>query len=278
MKDHSSDNSYLGRVLRILESFTPSCPALSVAQLAERTGIPLPTVYRYVGELVRVGLLERVGEGDRLRASVRLWELGYRASNATAVRTVALPFMQDLHATVGHNTQLAVLDGTEVLYVERLRARGAITNITQTGERMPAKINSSGLLLAAFLDDRERVEQIIEEDISDYWLVAGPPPFAAVHVPTREEVEGVLARARRDDFCRLDAWLSPDTAGISAPIRDALGTVCAALSLIVPNDRSIPQRVVPALRTSATAISRALGWRGKVRSRHRSAPLIALVD
>lgn len=264
------DDSYMGRVMRILESFSPTRPASSVAEIADHTGIPAPTVYRYVGELVRVGLLERNSDG-LVQASVRLWELGYRSSTVAHIRRVALPFMQDLQTAVGHNTQLAVLEGTEVLYIERLRARGAVSNVTQTGERMPAKINSSGLLLAAYADDAT-VAAIFDSDISDHWLIADPPPTAAIHQPTRHELDGILAQIRRDDYCHLDAWLSPNTAGVSAPIRDATNTVCAALSMILPNERAIPRRIIPALQTSATAVSRALGWAGGTKPHGTSDP------
>lgn len=265
------DESYLGRVVRILESFSPVHPVRSVADIAAHTGIPVPTTYRYVADLIRVGLLERGTSGERIQQSVRLWELGYRASSVAQIRRVALPLMQDLQSVIGHNTQLSVLDGTDVLYIERLSARGAVSNITQTGERMPAKINSSGLLLASF-EEPDRIDEILAADISDYWLVATPPPSAAVHLPTRAELEAIVERARRDGYCRLDAWLSHHTSGISAPIRDATGQVRAALSLIVPNERSIPQRTLPALRTSAIAVSRALGWPGPRDRARRTSP------
>lgn len=241
-----------------------------MAAIAAAADLPLATAYRYVNELLNVGLLERVGRG-RFRVSVRLWELGYKTLSASSVHRIALPFMQDLQNAIRHGTQLAILDGTDVLYIERLIHRNAVKNITAVAERMPAKINSSGLLLTAFLDE-DRLERVLDADISAFWLVSDPPPDTKVHIASPAEIREVISTVRRLDYCRLDAWLSPTTSGIAAPIRNQTGEVVAALSLVVPTARSIPERALPALRTTAAATSRAMGWNGQLQGRRTHLP------
>ena len=67
-----------------------------------------------------------------------MWELSARSSRVIRLRDVALPFMDDLHAVVRQHTQLGVLDGDEVLHVERLSAPGSIVNATYVAGRLPA--------------------------------------------------------------------------------------------------------------------------------------------
>jgi len=241
-----------------------------MSDISAAVDIPLATTYRYVNELLNVGLLERSARG-RFRVSVKLWELGYRTLSVSSVHQLALPFMQDLQEAIRHGTQLSILDGTDVLYIERLISRNAVENIAAVAERMPAKINSSGLLLAAFLDD-ERLDQVLDADISSFWLVSDPPSGVNIHQASRDELLEIISKVRHLDYCRLDSWLSPTTSGMAAPIRDRRGNVVAALSLIVPNAKSIPERALPALRTSAAAASRAMGWNGPTSGRRKRHP------
>jgi DNA-binding IclR family transcriptional regulator len=98
----------LSRVVRIFETFGPDTPALRVTDIARRAGLHVATASRMVDELVGHGWLRRDPD-RRIRVGVRLWELASRASPTLGLREAAMPFMEDLHAVVGHHTQLAVL-------------------------------------------------------------------------------------------------------------------------------------------------------------------------
>src|SRR3954454_4948316 len=93
-------------------------------------------------------MLER-GPGREVRVGVRLWELGARASPTVTLRDAAMPFLEDVHAVVGHHAQLAVLDGEHVLFLERLSARDAVVNFSRIAGRLPLHTSSSGLVLLA---------------------------------------------------------------------------------------------------------------------------------
>ncbi|MFL4909246.1 IclR family transcriptional regulator [Streptomyces sp. MMS24-I2-30] len=111
----------LSRTVRIIEAFSPDEPALTVSEIARRSGLHVATASRLVGELVAHGLLGR--DTDRkVRLGVRLWELVTRASPTLSLRNTSLPFMEGVHDVVGHHVQLGVLDGGEVLFLERLSA------------------------------------------------------------------------------------------------------------------------------------------------------------
>ncbi|OMQ14045.1 IclR family transcriptional regulator, partial [Modestobacter sp. VKM Ac-2676] len=138
----------LTRAVRVLDAFTAEGPALTVGEVARRSGLHVATASRLVAELVQHGLLER-GPGREVRIGVRLWELGSRASPTVSLRDAAMPFLEDVHAVIGHHVQLGVLDGEDVIFVERLSARDAVINFSRIAGRLPLATSSSGLVLLA---------------------------------------------------------------------------------------------------------------------------------
>lgn len=238
--------SVLSRAVRIFAAFTPDDTTLRVSEIARRTGLHVATVSRLVAELVGHGLLAR--EPDRrVRIGVRMWELALRASPTLTLRDAAMPFMEDVHDTVGHHVQLGVLDGDEVLFVERLSAPGAVINYTRVAGRLPLHASSSGLVLLAH-GTHELREQVL----------SGPLPGYTRHtLTTPRDLRAALAGIRRQGFAHCPGHVHEDALGIAVPVRDGRGTVVAALSAIVPNDAE-GRSLVPVLRAAARGITRTL--------------------
>src|SRR3954469_11928268 len=154
----ATGESSLARAVRILDAFTPEEPALPVSVRARRAGLHVATASRLVAELVTQGLLTR-GPDREVRIGVRMWELAARASPTLSLRDAAMPFLEDVHAVVGHHAQLGIRDGDEVLFVERLTARDAVINYSRIAGRLPLHVSSSGMVLLAYgpPDLQERV-------------------------------------------------------------------------------------------------------------------------
>ncbi|GAA4556948.1 IclR family transcriptional regulator [Pseudonocardia xishanensis] len=241
--------STLSRATRVLEVFGPGSQALSASEISRRTRIPMASTHRLVGEMVRLGLLER-GPDKLVRVGVRLWELGWRSTAALGLRNLALPYLEDLQSVVRHHTLLAVLDGTEVLYLERLSARGPTTvNITRVAGRLPAHSCPSGVLLLAFSPP-----ELQEQVLATHDLVAYTP-----HTPVEPQaLRQVLADTRQRGTASLRGTVHLDAAGVAAPVRDHTGAVVAALTVIVPNDSATIAAARPAVVATARAVTRAL--------------------
>jgi DNA-binding IclR family transcriptional regulator len=233
-------------VVRIFEVFGSDEPALRVSDIARRADLHVATASRLVDELVGHGWLHR--EPDRrVRIGVRIWELASRASPTSTLREAAMPFMEDLHAVVGQHTQLAILDGREALFVERLSTPGAVTNLTRIAGRLPLHASSSGLVLLA------NAPAELQESV-----LAGPlKPYTDNTVVDPTRLRALLADVRRDGvaFCR--GFIEDQSAGIAVPLRGRGGGVVAALALIVPNDNDARLQIA-ALRAAARGISRVL--------------------
>ena len=108
------------RALALLGAFDEHHRRLTLTELAERAGLPMPTAHRLVGELVAWGALARTSTGE-YAVGRRLWDLGLLAPVQTGLREVASPYLHDLYGATLATVHLAVRDGTSVLYVDRLR-------------------------------------------------------------------------------------------------------------------------------------------------------------
>jgi DNA-binding IclR family transcriptional regulator len=242
----ATGESSRARAVRILESFTPDEPELTVTEVARRSGLHLATASRIVGQLVEAGLLSR-GADREVRVGMRMWELASRAAPTRSLRDAAMPYLEDLHAVVGHHAQLAVLDGDEVIFLERLSARDAVINYSRVAGRLPLHISSSGIVLMAYgpRDLRERV------------LTRPLETRTPATITSPDRLRATLEQVRRQGYALLAGHVHPDATGIAVPVRDGLGEVVAALSVIVPNDgRAVS--AVPALLAAARGIGRSV--------------------
>ncbi|MDZ7914853.1 MAG: IclR family transcriptional regulator [Rhodococcus sp. (in: high G+C Gram-positive bacteria)] len=246
MARSTTGESVLQRVVRILETFDCDCTAVSITDVASRSGLPLSTASRMINELEEHGLLERDGN-RQVRIGMRLWELASRASPTRGLRDAAMPFLEDLHAIIGHHVQVGVLDGTEVLFIERLSAPGAVVNVTRIAGRLPLHASSSGLLLLAH-GPAALHEQIL----------GGPlPAFTAETIVDPRALRVFVAEVRRTGAAVCPGFIHEDALGIAVPIREDNDRVIAALSVVVPRGEHIPAHVM-ALQTAAMGIRRAM--------------------
>jgi DNA-binding IclR family transcriptional regulator len=253
----ATGESVLARAVRVLDTFSPDEPELRVGEIARRTGLHVATASRLVAELVAQGLLER-GPHRQVRIGMRMWELGSRSSPALSLRDAALPYLEDLHAAVGHHVQLGVLDGTDVLFIERLSARDAVVNFSRVAGRLPLHISSSGHVLLAHAPP-ELAERVLAGP-----LRAWTPATLTSAAPLRAALDTV----RRQGFAFLAGHVHAEAAGIAVPVRDATREVVAALSVIVPSDERA-HTAVPALLAAARGVTRALTSPGRAGSRPR---------
>jgi DNA-binding IclR family transcriptional regulator len=237
----------LERAVRILEVFDADHVAVSVSDIAYRANLPLSTASRLVEELIGHGLLRRDGN-RRVHIGLRLWELASRASPTRGLRDAAMPFLEDLHAVVGHHVQIGVRQNEEVLFIERLSAPGSVINVTRVAGRLPLHVSSSGLVLLAHapVDLQERVARGPLRSYTDRTITDG------------KQLRTVLAEIRRTGSAVCPGFIHPDATGVAVPLRDAADHVIGALSVIVPRDDRAASHI-PALLAAARGIRRQLG-------------------
>jgi DNA-binding IclR family transcriptional regulator len=235
-------------VLGILSAFGPSAEALTLSGIARAAGLPLSTAHRLVGELAGWGALER-GEDGRYRIGLRLWEVGALAPRSLGLRERAMPYLEDLYEATRQNVQLAVRDGHEVVYVERLAHPDAVRVFSRVGGRMPLHATGVGQVLLA------HAPAAVQEEVLASSLTALTPRT----VTDPHELRRVLAAVRREGVAVCDGMVDLLSLSVAAPVRGEDERVVASLSVVVPSAGAEPRAIVPAVRAAARGISRALG-------------------
>ena len=247
MAHRSAGQSVLSRLLTVLESFDQDHSSLTMAELTRRSGLPAPTVYRLVGDLVETGLLER-DESREVRLGVRLWELAALAPRALGLRVAAMPFMVDLQATVRQHVVLTVLEGHESVVIEKLSARDAMPTCYRLGGRLPLHTTSGGLILLAHAD----------QTLQDAFLSAPLRAYTPLTPTSPEIVRLLLTDVREHGHIICKGYVSPHAMGVGVPIWSPQGDVLAALTVSLPIEDAQPMMHIPALTIASRGITRAL--------------------
>ena len=244
MARSSDGRSTLSRHLVLLEAFTVDHPFLGVADLARRSGLALSTTHALLGDLERHGLVER--RDDRTyRLGIRLWELASRTPGALGLRELALPHLQHVHEVVRQHVQLGILNGTDVLFLERLSFRHAVVSATIVGGRLPLHASATGLVLLADADEATREAAL-----------AGPLVALTEHtIHEADELRRALHRVRRQRFAITDGHIHPSARGVAVPVTGAAGETVAAIGAVVPNDEAPAAPIVDALHETAGRIT-----------------------
>ena len=236
-----------GKLLAVLDAFTRERPALTLSEIARAVGVPLSTAHRLVGELCAWGGVERDEDG-RYRVGLRVWELGALAPRGLGLREVALPFMEDLYEVTHENVQLAVREGTEVVFVERIAGRSAVGVLTRVGGRFALPPTGVGLVLLAHAP----VE--VQEEVLARPLVR----YTRHTITDPGQLRRVLAEVRRSGVAVSDRQVTGDAVSVAAPV-EVRGSVVAALSIVVRGSSpSAVRPYIPGVRAAARGIGRTL--------------------
>ena len=152
----------LERGLAILASFASSRPLIGTSELSRRLGLSRSTTHRYIATLTRLDYLHQDPETRKYRLGPRVLDLGFSAINSMDVREISAPYLRQLSDDTGCTVNLAILDGLDVVYIERCRAprlgQREIDLDIHVGSRLPAYCTALGKAMLAFLPDQERAD------------------------------------------------------------------------------------------------------------------------
>jgi DNA-binding IclR family transcriptional regulator len=241
------------RAVAILNALSADDPELGVTELAERLGLHKSTVHRFMVNLDAAGLVERNPRSGRYRLGLRIFELGAQVMQRMNLWDEALPFLEGLVRDTGETGHLAVLDGGEAIYIERVEARRALRVPSAVGRGYPAHATNLGKVLLADLS-QERVEAIIAE--------RGLAAYTPKTITDPDELGRDLERIRRRGYAVDNEEYDDGLRCIGAPVRDHSGRTVAALGIGGPVTRITPERVeelAELVMAAARDLSRRLG-------------------
>lgn len=233
----------LTRTMQLLGCFGPDASALTLTELADRTGLPLSSCHRLVASLVAGGFLER-GTDRRYRVGTTLWSIAQHSPLSGRLRESALPALARLYEETGENITLAVLDRGQALYVERLMGERSIPTVSRAGARLPLHTTGVGKVLLAH-QPAEAIERYLIGPL------ARPTPDSIVE-PDRLRRDLELVRDRGYSITRQE--MTAGSGSIAVPIMHD-GECAAAVGVIVHLARLDVNRLVATLNRAAATIS-----------------------
>ena len=238
--------SKLGRALSLLSAFRPGDTELTISELARRTNVPKSTTHRLLGELAAWGLVERTDNGHRL--GVRLFELGTLVPLQSRLREAAAPFLADLFEFTHSCVHLAALDGTDAVYVDKLRSLNGPAVPSRPGGRMPAYCTGVGKALLAYS------APITVEQMLRFNLRRRTPHTIVAPGLVMKNLQVVRERGFAVD--REESTIG--IACVAAPVFSGSREAVAAVSVAAWAHRLDLKRFVPAVQAAAHGITRAL--------------------
>lgn len=241
------------RAMAILNAFSLEEPELRVSELADRLGLHKSTVHRFLVNLEAAGMIERNTRTGRYRLGLRIFELGGLVMHRMDLWDEALPFLEGLVRDTGETGHLAILDGGEAIYVERVEARRPLRVPSAVGRGYPAHATNLGKVLLAHLDPRD-----LQRVVSEHGLAG----FTSNTITDADQLDAELTVIRERGYAVDNEEYDEGLRCIGAPVWDHTGRVIAAIGIGGPVTRVTPGRIAEladVVMAAARGLSRRLG-------------------
>ncbi|NLY74499.1 MAG: IclR family transcriptional regulator [Firmicutes bacterium] len=242
------------RTLDIIELLATAKEGLGVTEIGRKIGLHKSTVYRLLNALAKRGYIEKDPKNSTYKIGLKFIEISGLFLKKLELKTEALPYMRKLAEIIGQPVHLAILEGTEVIYIEKVELVNSIRMYSQIGKRVPAYCSAIGKILLAGLNPealREVLENIKFERLTPNTIT------------TKKELLRELESVKEKGWAVDNEEHEPDIRCIAAPIIDYTGKIIAAVSvsgesrIINPeSDFEIAGHVVE----TAASISKRMGY------------------
>lgn len=216
------------KFVHLLQLVADTPEPLTVAGLSKLSGYPRPTVHRTVAALIAEGLLEEGAVSGRLALGPRLIQLASRSWGSSELRLASVEDLKRLRDVTGETIHLAVLNGHQMVYVEKLESPSAVRMTSRIGTSVSLHSTSVGKAYLAALDE-DRCEKLLSE------LPQKFPQRMPNTVSTRDELRARIVETRARGWAVDDEEQEP-------------GICCFGSAILGPNRQPIAAISVSTLR------------------------------
>ena len=244
----------------MLEAVAEEPEGLSNAEFSRRLEIPKSSASYILRTLETQGYSNRDGESGKYRVGLKILSLGRGALSGIDVREVALPIMRHLVEKTNLTCHLAILDGPDAVYIEKVEPTGFIRMDTWVGRRMRVHATSVGKTLVAHIPQAQ-LEKIFAE--------RGLEKRTAKTITTMPKLLKDLERVRAQGYAVDDEENNLGARCLGAPVFNQQGAIAASIGLSGTTNQVNPEilpRLVEALKHAARHVSMQLGYRVPHRS------------
>ncbi|MBK6337768.1 MAG: helix-turn-helix domain-containing protein [Betaproteobacteria bacterium] len=224
----------LTRGLSILEVLAKAEGGLTLTDVTQRVGLPASTTHRLLATLEKTGYVVQAGELGRWYVGLQAFAVGSSFLANRDFVAQSHPYMRRLMEQAGETVNLAILDGTEAVFIDQVQCRETMRTIVKLGSRVPLHASGVGKALFASLRD-EQIDAILK--------VKGLPRITPHTITAPETMWAALRVIRQRGFSFDDEEHLPGTRCVAAPIYDEHGESVAAISIAGPSARLPDERI-----------------------------------
>ena len=253
--NHESPSVAVERALAMLEAVAQEAEGLSNAEISRKLEIPKSSASYILRTLETQGYLNRNPETGKYRVGLKVLSLSRGALTGIDVREVALPIMRHLTERTGLTCHLAILDGPDAVYIEKVEPPGFLRVDTWVGRRMRVHATSVGKALVAHIP-QEHLEKIISE--------RGLEKRTPKTITTLSRLLKDLEKVREHGYAVDDEENNMGARCVGAPIFNQDGKIEASLGLSGTTNQVNPHtmpRILEHLKDAARHVSMQLGYR-----------------
>jgi len=216
------------RSIEIAEAVARAARPLSLDEIAATTAIPKPTLHRLINLLVDSGVLLREPHAKTYSAGERLWGIATGIANHASLRNERHAVLRNLVDQIGETCNFTTLDGTDVVYVDRVEAAWPLRMHLHPGSRVPIHCTSSGKLYLSHMPARQRRRLLYEVPLKRY-------TGKTITDPARLEQE--LARIRKSKVSTDDEGYLAGLISVAVPVWGRNRRVIGTVAVHAPNAR-----------------------------------------
>lgn len=240
----------VAKAFGLIETLSLSEAGRGVTDLAAELGLTKANVHRLLKTLVALGYVRKEEGSSRYEPSLKLWELATRVVHRHDLMAVAPPIVRALCRDTGESVQLAVRDGSSIVYVDKADSAHPVRATTQVGSRVPIHCVSTG---KAILASSEGPSSGLKFPLTAY---------TPQTITSREQLEHELTQVRRQGYAvNRGEWRS-DIWGVAAAIVNARGETAGAIGVWGPEERfrgAKLKKIGAAVVAAAGKISKEMG-------------------
>jgi DNA-binding IclR family transcriptional regulator len=245
------------RALRLIDALGESRGEVGIADLSKRVGLHVSTAHRLLATLIQQGYCRQNPETGRYALGAKLFHLGEVCLGQLDLRGLARPFLERLSRETGETANLVVLDGQEVLYLDKVESPQNLRIFSRIGHRAPLYCTAVGKVLLAYRAAAESEALMGKEPLK---------PLTRHTVTSLTRLRRELAKVREQGFALDKEECEEGAYCLAVPVRNAQGRIEAALSVSGPTvrlgDHRIPD-LVPLMRRASEQLSAQLGFGGR---------------
>ncbi len=240
------------RTLTLFEMLIDMDGDVGMRELSERSGIPVATVHRLLGVLVKRGYARRSGVKRRYGVGSAAYALASRIRTPVGLRQQAQPYLRELVLLSSESANLGLLEGGMVVYVAQVEGPQMLRLFTEVGNRVPFHACASGKALVAFQAADVREALIMQSQLTR-------------HTPTtinsRERLRNELDKVAAQGYALDEGEYEEGVRCVAVPVLDGREQAVAALSVSGPGGRVTRQRLdawIPRMKTAAAGLAQAV--------------------